>query len=400
MAENNDSRFTYDGMPRNKLLGSTRYISYDDINVDPNLIVIGDKETGKTSNWVIPNARWINSYATIITDKDLVVREAVSEWNMKTNEISPLRQYIFDAELEDSFKFNPFTADFGDSTKKVRHLARAFLAASKNVPQKEEYFSLYVAIVCAVYFGVTSKKNDLSGLKDTMSMRFVDFKAHIDVFINDSKDTFQNRPSFMDWLAKFNELPVNKASEMFEMARNALAPFFTDEALKMGDTHNNTILPLDIRAYKMYVNLKEDRYSTTNCMFAVFLDAVLDRQIFFSSASESDPVPYKHIILDDVEYIPLSPHVRKNIDKGYKYGVTTTVLARHVKGVAPFFEGCEVAALMGGGEENMDDLKFLSETFNVPLSEIQENNKEDNILIFQKGHKLLVDKKAGTRGIF
>lgn len=399
MAENNDARFTYDGKTKNKLLGSTRYISYEDLAVNPNLIVIGDKGSGKTTNWVIPNARWISSYATIVTDKDNIVKDAVAEWNERTGEISPLRHYMFDADLEDSFKFNPFTSDFGDSTKKVRHLARAFLAASKGVPQKEDFYALYVAIVCAVYFGVTSQKNDLSGLKDTMSMRFEDFRDRINVFINDSKNTFTNRPSFMDWLNTFNEIPVNKASSMFEVARNGLSPFFTNEAIRMSDTHNNTILPLDIRAYKMYVNLKEERYSTTNCMFGVFLDAIMDRQIFFNSASESEPIPYKHIILDDVEYIPLSPHVRKNIDKGYKLGFTTTILSRHTKWVKPFFEGCEVAVLMGG-EEDADDFKFLSETFNVPLSDIRENNNEDNILIFQKGHKLLVDKKAGTRGIF
>ena len=387
---------------RDKLLGNTETISYENLDLNPNVIVIGGKDTGKTSKFVIPNARWVNSRATIIVDRGYVVRDAVKEWEDISGEHSPLEEFVFDADREDSYKFNPFTADFGDSAvKKIRHLARAFLVASKGVPQTQEFFSIYIALVCAVYFGVTTTLNDLQGLKDTLGMNFEEFRNLMSVFIKDAETSYESKPSFMKNLDMFINIPVKKAEVMFEHIGKGMSSFFTDGVLRMSDTQVNTLFKLDVQAFKMYVNIKPDRYEPTNCMFAVFLDAIMDRQIFFCNDNEMDNVitPYKHYIIDDVELIPLSPNVRKNSAVISKLGVTTSVIATHVNAVQPWFEKCDTVVLMGGTTDP-EDLKFLSEHFDVSLDDIEKNNNAEDVLVFTKGAGMTVSRKLGDRGIW
>ena len=214
-------------------------------------------------------------------------------------------------------------------------------------------------------------------------MEYSDFKTKMSIFIKDSESTYSSKPSFLEWLSKFNAIPVNKGATMFDIAKIGLDPFFTKEALRMSDTHENTVLNLDIQAYHLYVNLKDKRYDTTNCMFGVFLDAVLDRHIFFSkNIDEERIVPYKHFIIDDADYIPLSPHVRKNMDRVSKLGVTTTVLSEHAKWIKSFFDLFDNAILMGGTEDE-EDISFFSETFGIPVKKKKKNNDDSNVLIFQ-----------------
>lgn len=384
---------------RDKLLGNNEYISYENLSSNHNVIVIGNDASGKTSNWVIPNAKWINSRVTIVTDRDMSVSRSVADWEEQIGESSPLEKFVFDAERKDGYKYNPFASDFGDPVKKIRHLARSFLSASKGVPQTEEFYSLYIALVCSVYFGVTTKTNNLQGLKDTFGMEFNDFKTKMTLFVQDAEKTFDNKPSFIEYLNKFINIPNSKSSMMFDYARTGMAPFLNDSALEMSDTQKNAVMRLDIQAYRMYVNLKPDKFDTTNCMFALFLDNILDRHIYFSKNLEEDITPYKHFVLDHIELLPLSPHVRKNLVNVSKMGITTTVVAEHAVDVKSYFETFGTTVLMGG-TDSPEDIRFLSETYSVSIDDIMDSNKPDNVLIFRKGAPMSVDRKLGERGVF
>ena len=366
------------------------------------LIVLGSSGSGKTDNWVIPNTRWLLSKATIITDKGLSVKNGVDRWDKEIGNTVRLPEIIFDADREDCFKYNPFASDFGDAYTKVKHLARAFMSASKGVANTEDFYCVYVALVCAVYFGVTSTKNNLEGLKDTVTLGFDALKGKISDFYKESEQTYAFSPSFMEWLKRFLALPYDEATKMYDFVTAGLSPFFTDSAIRMSNTYENVILKLDTTAYRMYVNLKEDKYSTTNAMFAVFFDNILDRHLFFNSFDEQMNrriYPYKHYILDDIDLIPLSPRVKKNLPRVDRLGVTTTILASHAADVKSYLSLTDKVLLMGGNTDEKD-IKYLSERFKVDADTISEYAVYDNALFFEDGKDMLILNKLGSRGVF
>ena len=391
-----------DDMTRDKLLGCDFALQYEDLSVNSNLIVIGDKGTGKTDKFTLPNARWLSSKATIITDKNLYVMSATQEWREDLKETFPIREYVFDAKNINSFKYNPFTADIGDPVLKIRHLSRSLMSASEGVPQTEAYYCYYVALVCAVYYGVTTELDDLEGLKVTLNIPFKTFRERIKIFMGEGNSTYQKLPSYYKYLRKFVGDAYYDANgdKMLETIRKGLTALTNDEAIRMSRTHDNPLVYLDIATYRMYVNLTDDKYSTTNSLFAIFLDNYYDRQIVFRGESEDVIVPYSHIILDDYDVIPMSPHIKTHIKTAINAGITTTVLSERVDVVKPLFDFINVSMLMGG-TSNAENIAFLVDKYGVSADKVDANNKNDSVLIFGIENKdIIVDFKLGQRGIF
>lgn len=374
-------------MRKNKLLSATMYESYEDsINHE---VVIYDKDgMSKVTGWIIPNCCWQLSYASIIVDKDLAIKSAVERW-IQENGVPAREILVFDVGNPQSLKFNPFACETGNSVKKLINMAYTFLACAKDVPFKENYFIFVLTLISLVYYGFSTKRCDMVGFKDTLNKDTLSIYENALKFFKEFSHS-DTSVYITNQIARFLDFDMITLQPIHNELKEGFKTLISDEVLAFSLTQENIAMQLDFRDYQLFANLTDDKYAPTNMMFALFLDAMYDRNMFYSSLNDLDYIPvHKHFILDDIDTIPLAKPVFLNhIKENFTRGLSTTVISSKINSLTGILPLSGTFIIMKTQGISTDAVRYISEKYAVNADELKKSVNANEITIVRKNQLL------------